>query len=101
MKQALLTLIALLLLTPTFNAQSARPQADGDELAAEKSALLSDIQGLDLQAANLETPPARALAKAEIAAAAWPLDQAWAKKVLREAYQLTFPEESAKPQGAT
>ena len=101
MKQVLLTPILLLLLTSTFNAQSIQPQADGNELAAEKSALLSDIQGLDLQAAKLETPLARALAKAEIAAAAWPLDQPWAKKVLREAYQLTFPEESAKSQTAT
>jgi hypothetical protein len=42
---------------------------------------------------KLGTPLERALAKAEIADAAWVLDQTWAKKLLREAYEDTLPGE--------
>jgi hypothetical protein len=53
--------------------------------------LFSDVQGLNLQAAKLETPLAMALAKAEIADAAWTLEPDWARRLLREAYELTLP----------
>ena len=42
---------------------------------------------------KLDGPLARALADAEVADAAWTLDRDWAKKILREAYRLTYPTE--------
>jgi hypothetical protein len=67
--------------------------AANDEVALKKIVLLSDLQALNDKADKLGTPVARALAKAEIADAAWTLDQAWAKKLLRDAYELTLPGE--------
>ncbi|HEV2708558.1 MAG TPA: hypothetical protein VGV59_21775 [Pyrinomonadaceae bacterium] len=55
--------------------------------------MLADLQFLASDALNLDTPLARAAAQAEIADAAWHVDVAWAKKLLREAYELTMPPE--------
>jgi hypothetical protein len=64
----------------------------------EKLALLSDVKTLAIEIPKLDGPLARALADAEVADAAWMLDRDWAKKILREAYRLTYPteEEQAK-----
>lgn len=64
-----------------------------EDAAMRKLALLFDLQALDAKAAKLDKPLARAAAKAEIADAAWELEQDWAKTLLTEAYRLTFPEE--------
>jgi DNA-directed RNA polymerase specialized sigma24 family protein len=59
----------------------------------ETDSVLSDLHGLESRAAKLDKPLARALAKAEIADAAWALDRQWSMKLLRDAYGITLPEE--------
>jgi hypothetical protein len=59
----------------------------------EESLLLTELHALETVAAKLDAPLALATAKAEIAGAGWTLDREWAKKLLREAYELTFPPE--------
>ncbi|MCA1565186.1 MAG: hypothetical protein LC803_06055 [Acidobacteria bacterium] len=95
----LFLLLALTLLTaPTGNSQSKKTGAVNEDVIAGKFALIFDLQNLDVEATKLDGSLARALAKAEIADAAWEVDRAWSKKLLREAYELTFPpaEERAK-----
>jgi hypothetical protein len=64
------------------------------------------LQGLEAESVKLDKPLPRAVAKTEIADAAWALERLWAKKLLREAYELTFPGEEeqarlrSKPLGA-
>jgi tetratricopeptide (TPR) repeat protein len=70
---------------------SERPAAE--LLRSEQNLLLSELQTLDSRAGKLDKPLARASAKAEIADAAWNLDRDWSKKLLREACELTFPDE--------
>lgn len=105
--QRLTLLCALLLLPPpaaTYRAQTA-PGAPGgaaktpdvNEAELKRLTLLADLQSLATESAELEEPLARALAKAEIADAAWRLDASWAKQLVREAFELTLPgEEEAK-----
>ncbi len=56
----------------------------------DKLTLLADIKTLAIEIPKLDGPLARALAKAEVADAAWTLDQPWAKESLREAFRLTY-----------
>jgi hypothetical protein len=93
----LMSLVMLLLLITPGSGQSVIPQNSYD-VEAKKHSLLSDLQFLAADSLNLEKPLARALAQAEVADAAWTLDLTWAKKLLREAYELTLPpeEEQAK-----
>ncbi|HKO42707.1 MAG TPA: hypothetical protein VJU84_05430 [Pyrinomonadaceae bacterium] len=72
-----------------------KPDRDGD---LQKLALLSEVKTLAIEIPKLDGPLARALAKAEIADAAWTLDREWAKRMLKEAYQFTYPtdEEQSK-----
>jgi hypothetical protein len=73
-------------------------RADNNELELKKIALIGDLQILSAEASALDKPLARALAKAEIADAAWTLDLVWSKQLLRESYELTLPsdEETAE-----
>jgi len=48
------------------------------------------VKTLALEVPKLDGPLARAVAQAEIADAAWTLDQKWARSLLRDAYQLTY-----------
>lgn len=93
-----LTLSFLLLLLPAraaFGQATARGSSGNDAATSlAGSLLLDDLQALETEALRLSEPLAHALAKAEIAAAAWPLDEARAKRLLREAYELTFPDEA-------
>ena len=66
-------------------------RADNNDLELKKMALVGDLQILSAEASNLDKPLARALAKAEIADAAWTLDLVWSKQLLRESYELTLP----------
>lgn len=93
MKRILLTTVLMALLTPSLNGQSIEIKLDDNDIALRKLGLLSSLQALETESTKLDKVLARALAKAEIADAAWVLDQAWAKKLLREAYEFTFPEE--------
>lgn len=61
-----------------------------DNDALQRTVLLADVKTLALETSKLDGSLARALAKAEIADAAWTLDQAWARTLLKEAYQLTY-----------
>jgi hypothetical protein len=92
----LTTLLAVALLSTTpCRAQSAQPEADAG-MTARKALLLADLQALEISAAKLDQPLARAAADAEIASAAWTLDEAWSKKLLREAYELAMPDEGER-----
>jgi tetratricopeptide (TPR) repeat protein len=89
-----LILPILLLLAPSgLYGQTAGAQAGGGETAVEKLYLASELRAIEAESAKLDKPLAVALAKAEIADAAWSLDNEWAKQLLSEAYELTFPEE--------
>ncbi len=93
-KMSLLLALLLLLLSPaTHRGQSVKPKSDEGAATEAKSLLSLDVQALDAESLKLDSPLARALAKAEIAAAVWLLDEMWAKKLLREAYALTLPGE--------
>lgn len=85
--------VLLFLLIPSYRGQSIKTKPADDNEGLEKILLLSDLQALEAKAEKLEKPLALALAKAEIADAAWPLDKIWAMQLLREAYERTFPEE--------
>ncbi len=94
MRRFSLLLIILCLLPCSPYGQSVSPNTVvKSDVTLEKIWLLSYLQALEAKSVRLDTPLARALAKAEIASAAWTLDQAWAEKLLREAYELTFPDE--------
>lgn len=96
LRPLLLTALILLAAAP-HAAQTVKtePRKD-DALAAEKELLLSELRGLHTESSRLDAPLARAAAAAEIGDAAWPLDRAWAKTLLREAYELTFPDEEER-----
>lgn len=94
MKKLFLLLISLSLLASGGHAQTADNQTDiGNNLSLKKSVLLFDLQSLETKSSKLNGLLAKALAKAEIADAMWTLDQVQAAKLLREPYELTFPEE--------
>ncbi|MBA3243019.1 MAG: hypothetical protein H0T60_17505, partial [Acidobacteria bacterium] len=61
------------------------------DLSMERALLFSQLQALEKETLEFNNPLAEALAKAEIAEAAWELDLSWAKKVLRAAYKLVLP----------
>jgi hypothetical protein len=91
--------LAFTLLASHFSyAQTATPRAAQETEAAtvERNALFFELRALDAEASELRRPLARSRAKVEIANAAWELDREWAKKLLREAYELTFPEEEER-----
>jgi tetratricopeptide (TPR) repeat protein len=72
--------------------QKNQTNGNSEAVLVERSLLLSDLQALESRARKLVRLP-RASAKAEIADAAWTLDREWSKKLLREACELTFPDE--------
>ncbi len=74
-------------------------RADNNELELKRMALIGDLQILSAEASNLDKPLARALARAEIADAAWALDPDWSKQLLREAYELTLPSDEDAAEG--
>src|SRR6266516_285373 len=76
--------------------QEAKPS--GNDVAAQTASLVFELQALAARAKRLDKSLARAAAEVEIADAVWVHDRNWAKELLREAYELTFPveEERAK-----
>lgn len=82
------SVVCVLAISASF--ASAQTPAKNDYEAIQKMALLADVKTLALEIPKLDGPLARALAHAEIADAAWTLDQNWAKTLLRDAYQLTY-----------
>jgi hypothetical protein len=94
MRRFILLSALILLLPSSYAGQPPTPEKDvSNDIASQKLWLTSDLQSLEIKAAKLGTPLARASAKAEIADAAWTLDQVWAKTLLRQAYELTLPDE--------
>src|SRR5438045_3186119 len=75
----------------SMNAPAARGDSTQTDLTVERASLISDLQFLNRETLRFNDPLAVALAKAEIADAAWQLDKAWAKKLLRAAYELALP----------
>lgn len=96
MKRVMLLTAIFFLLIASSKGQTSGGDVTADEVSIKKLELLSDLQALNAKVVRLEGPLARALAKAEIADAAWTLDPDWAKKLLREAYELTFPTEEER-----
>ena len=90
--------LTCVLLAPHLAAAQSAVKPGGAETLEQTArlALLFDLQGLDAEASKLNQPLARARAKIEIADAAWPVEPEWAKKLLREAYESTFPEETER-----
>lgn len=74
------------------------PKLNREDKTPQRLALASDLKGLAFEIPRIDGSLARALAKAEIADAAWSLEPEWARTLLKEAYQLTYPsdEELAK-----
>ncbi len=99
MKRLFLLSILSALVAPSHYSQIpiTKPSSD-DNVAQARNLLRFELQALEVKTVKLEQPLAIALAKTEIAAATWALDQDRAKKLLREAFALTFPpeEEQAK-----
>lgn len=93
MRRLLLLAVLITLMNTSYRGQSIKTEPNGGDINLAKLWLLSDLQALEAKSMKLAKPLARALATAEIADAAWNLDQDWAKKLLREAYDLTFPDE--------
>lgn len=104
--RTLLSLALLLSAAPLCAGQSPAPpktaekpeaaaQKDeaGAEAAQRRETLLADLRALESESKELLKPLDAASARAEIGAAAWTLDRAWAKSLLREALALTFPAE--------
>lgn len=87
----------MLLTTCASHAQTIAAKPDDDaETMQKQNALRFDLQALEAEALKLVPPLAQARARVEIADAAWTIDREWAKKLLREAYVLTFPEEKER-----
>jgi hypothetical protein len=99
MNRYALSLALILTLTPAYKSQNTDKQPK-DDTDLKRLVLLSDLRDLEAGLSKLDSPLSCALARAEIANAVWQLDGDWAKRLLREAYQQTFPEEqeSRKPQ---
>jgi len=95
MKRLILVFVAVALSVPAYYSQGVKNQKGNkaEELAEAQLIWLNDLKVVEVESSKLEGPLARALAKAEIAAAAWDLDKTWSKELLRKAYELTFPEE--------
>lgn len=99
MKRLLLALpLALTFtLTPFAQTQPAPSEsAAADEAALarqqERDFLSAELRALEAESKELLKPVDAAATRAEIAAAAWPLDAEWARRLLREAFELTLPE---------
>ena len=93
--RGLLLLLLVSQLTPAHG-QAVGVNQGRDALELKRISLISELQSLEAKAGQLEKSLARAAAKAEIADAAWTLDREWAKKLLGEAYELTFPDEEIR-----
>jgi hypothetical protein len=98
MPRLLLLSALLLLIVPSSLGQSVEPTPGKDGVELKKLWLLSELEHLKSEAVKLHQPLSHALANAEIADAAWTLDPKRAQQLLREAYELTFPDEEEQQQ---
>lgn len=95
--------------SPSFPQSTKAPAPDEAsaeaEWVSEKNSLVAELQSLERETLKFSDPLMEALAKVEIADAAWELDRDWAKKLIRAAYELTLPKtdqrgEQNKPAGS-
>src|SRR5205085_2014374 len=98
----LAALMLALCITSIGFAQSTTPSRPKEllppkDIASEINILLGDLHSLERETLKFSDPVAEALAKAEIADAAWQLDRIWAKKVLSAAYELALPNTEQSP----
>lgn len=93
MKRLFFVSVFVLFLSLPVPGQTTETSSAEDDLALRKLSLISALQSLEAKCNDLNSPLARALARAEIADAAWSLKPEWARKLLREAYLFTFPDE--------
>lgn len=99
MRRFMSLMLLLLLAAPSFSQSKTTRPGNNDanngasDVEVKRFSLLSELQVLASDSLSLDKPLARALAQAEIADVAWTLDRKWAKKLLREAYELTLPPE--------
>lgn len=89
MSKITLALVVLLSCCVAARAQEADAAAPA---ANPQTQLRQDLDALALEAGEIDRPLARASALTEVAGALWPLDEARAKGLLREALELTFPD---------
>lgn len=90
----LISAMLISLISPSYQGQTINPHTQvNEDWDSQRLIVFSELQSLEIKASRLDRPLARAAAKTEIAAAAWTLDKEWAKKLLNEAYELTFPDE--------
>lgn len=93
-KRLILIFVSLVLTGATcFSQVSIEKPTKENELTQTQLIWLNDLRVLETESSKIEAPLARALAKTEIAAAAWDLDKTWSKELLRNAYELTFPDD--------
>jgi hypothetical protein len=102
--------VLLISTTTTGFSQSAKAPEPGRDappadLTLERVALIGELQSLERETPRFNDSLAEALAKVEIADAAWQLDRDWAKLLLRAAYELTLPKtdrqsEQSRPAGS-
>jgi competence protein ComGC len=95
MMMKIMAIISVLFVVPvpaTYN-QTIKKIPDEGEAELQRLLIINDLKALVVDSKNLLSPLAQAVAKAEIADAAWSLDVELAKQLLRDAYQLTFPPE--------
>jgi len=94
MQRFIILSVLFAFLSSASPAQTIVPSESPDaETSVRRNLLLADLRALEIEVLKLNKPLARSLAQAEMADAAWTLDEEWARKLLREAYQLTFPPE--------
>jgi hypothetical protein len=94
MKQLFLfSILSVLLAPPCYSQVITATPSDNDNAIWAEDLLRSELQALEVMAVKLEPPLAVAAARTEIADATWALDEARAKKLLRAAFELTFPSE--------
>lgn len=90
---ACMTTVVLSQSTRTPAASEGPPQRD---LTLERISLLSELQSLERETVKFNDPLSEAVAKIEIADAAWELDREWAKSLIHAAYGLTLPSTDEK-----
>jgi hypothetical protein len=92
-----LLLAFMLLALPSASAQTLPGKLGGGaDIVVRRNTLFFDLQALNDEARKLDKPLAQARVKVGIADAAWPLDKEWAERLLREAYELTFPDKKER-----
>ena len=96
-QKLILALIAISFLAPAYRGQTVKDEkTPEDEVTLRKTLLTGDVKLLGREMSDLTDPLQRAFAGAVVASAGWSLDQDWAKGLLRDAYELTLPDEKER-----